>query len=83
MLRKNAVLSKEALLSQLYGGMDEPHVKIIDVFICKIRKKLAEAGATDIVRTVWGRGYTIRAEDGKLPVSQQPQTERPLHAALA
>jgi two-component system cell cycle response regulator CtrA len=59
-LRKGTVLTKEAFLNHLYGGMDEPEVKIIDVFICKLRKKLAAAGAGDIIGTVWGRGYTVR-----------------------
>ncbi len=59
-LRKGMVLTKEAFLSHLYGGMDEPEMKIIDVFICKLRKKLQQAGATDLIFTVWGRGYMIR-----------------------
>ncbi len=59
-LRKGMVLTKEAFLSHLYGGMDEPEMKIIDVFICKLRKKLAQAGAADLIFTVWGRGYMIR-----------------------
>ena len=56
-LRKGVVLTKEAFLNHLYGGMDEPEVKIIDVFICKLRKKLAQAGADNVIGTVWGRGY--------------------------
>jgi two-component system cell cycle response regulator CtrA len=59
-LRKGMVLTKEAFLNHLYGGMDEPEVKIIDVFVCKLRKKLARAGADGIIGTVWGRGYMIR-----------------------
>ena len=59
-LRKGTVLTKEAFLNHLYGGMDEPEVKIIDVFICKLRKKLAQAGAGEIIGTVWGRGYMVR-----------------------
>ncbi|HEV7266985.1 MAG TPA: response regulator transcription factor [Falsiroseomonas sp.] len=59
-LRKGVVLTKEAFLNHLYGGMDEPEVKIIDVFICKLRKKLAHAGASDLIGTVWGRGYVLR-----------------------
>jgi two-component system cell cycle response regulator CtrA len=48
-------------LSQLYGGMDEPEVKIIDVFICKLRKKLANASqGRNYIETVWGRGYILR-----------------------
>jgi two-component system cell cycle response regulator CtrA len=48
-------------LSHLYGGMDEPEMKIIDVFICKLRKKLANAsGGKDYIETVWGRGYVMR-----------------------
>ncbi len=59
-MRKGMVLTKEIFLNHLYGGMDEPEVKIIDVFICKLRKKLAEAGARNVIGTVWGRGYTVR-----------------------
>jgi two-component system, cell cycle response regulator CtrA len=60
-LRRGTTISKEVFLSQLYGGMDEPEIKIIDVFICKIRKKLAGASnGKDYIETVWGRGYTLR-----------------------
>jgi two-component system, cell cycle response regulator CtrA len=59
-LRKGMVLTKEAFLNHLYGGMDEPEMKIIDVFVCKLRKKLALAGADNLIGTVWGRGYMIR-----------------------
>jgi len=59
-LRKGMVLTKEAFLNHLYGGMDEPEMKIIDVFICKLRKKLVIAGADNLIGTVWGRGYMIR-----------------------
>ena len=59
-LRKGMVLTKEAFLNHLYGGMDEPEVKIIDVFVCKLRKKLARAGADGVIGTIWGRGYMIR-----------------------
>ena len=58
-LRKGCVLSKEALLDHLYGGLDEPNPKIIDVFICKIRRKLASLGAPDFIETNWGRGYMV------------------------
>jgi two-component system, cell cycle response regulator CtrA len=60
-LRKGTILTKEMFLSHLYGGGDEPEVKIIDVFICKLRKKLAEAtGGSHYIETVWGRGYVLR-----------------------
>jgi two-component system, cell cycle response regulator CtrA len=60
-LRRGTTISKEVFLSQLYGGMDEPEIKIIDVFICKIRKKLAGASnGKDYIETVWGRGYMLR-----------------------
>lgn len=59
-LRKGMVLTKEAFLNHLYGGMDEPEMKIIDVFICKLRKKLAQVGAGNLINTVWGRGYMMR-----------------------
>ena len=55
------------ILNQLYNGMDEPELKIIDVFVCKLRKKLASAsGGQDFIETVWGRGYMLR-EEGKTP----------------
>ena len=60
MLRKGIVLTKEMFLNHLYGGMDEPETKIIDVFICKLRKKLTSFGAGDLIVTVWGRGYMMR-----------------------
>jgi two-component system cell cycle response regulator CtrA len=60
-IRRGSTLTKEMFLSHLYGGMDEPEAKIIDVFICKLRKKLANAsGGKDYIETVWGRGYVIR-----------------------
>jgi two-component system, cell cycle response regulator CtrA len=60
-LRKGTTLTKEMFLNHLYGGMDEPELKIIDVFICKLRKKLAEAtGGENHIETVWGRGYVLR-----------------------
>ncbi len=61
--RQGVVLSKEALLDHLYAGRDEPETKIIDVFVCKLRKKLAEAsGGQNYIETVWGRGYMLRAQ---------------------
>jgi two-component system, cell cycle response regulator CtrA len=60
-LRKGTTLTKEMFLNHLYGGMDEPEVKIIDVFICKLRKKLVAATAGEnYIETVWGRGYVLR-----------------------
>ena len=62
-LRKGIVLTKESFLNHLYGGMDEPEIKIIDVFICKLRKKLADAGVRNLIGTVWGRGYILKDTD--------------------
>ena len=60
-LRKGTTLTKEMFLNHLYGGMDEPEVKIIDVFICKLRKKIEQAtGGESYIETVWGRGYVLR-----------------------
>ncbi len=60
-LRKGTTLTKEMFLNHLYGGMDEPELKIIDVFICKLRKKLSNATDGDnYIETVWGRGYALR-----------------------
>ena len=61
-VRKGSTLSKEVFLNHLYNGMDEPELKIIDVFVCKLRKKLAQALGSDdtCIQTVWGRGYVLR-----------------------
>ena len=60
-LRKGTTLTKEMFLNHLYGGMDEPELKIIDVFVCKLRKKLATAcSGENYIETVWGRGYVLR-----------------------
>ncbi len=74
-LRKGMTLTKEMFLTHLYGGRDEPELKIIDVFICKLRKKLHQAGApsSGCIETVWGRGYSLR----------DPQPERITDIAVA
>ncbi len=70
-LRKGTTLTKEMFLNHLYGGMDEPELKIIDVFICKLRKKLAEATDGDnYIETVWGRGYVLRDPEPVLAVEK-------------
>jgi two-component system cell cycle response regulator CtrA len=70
-LRKGTTLTKEMFLNHLYGGMDEPELKIIDVFICKLRKKLSEAtDGNNYIETVWGRGYVLRDPE---PVSADPE----------
>jgi two-component system cell cycle response regulator CtrA len=70
-LRKGTTLTKEMFLNHLYGGMDEPELKIIDVFICKLRKKLANASSgKNYIETVWGRGYVLREpseDEAKIP----------------
>ncbi|WP_421991928.1 response regulator transcription factor [Roseococcus sp.] len=69
LMRRGTVLSKENFLDHLYGGMDEPDSKIIDVFVCKLRKKLQVAGAANVIGTVWGRGYIVR--DGSGPAAHR------------
>ena len=59
-VRKDATLTKEMFLNHLYGGLDEPVIKIIEVFICKLRKKLQMAsGGAHFIQTIWGRGYSL------------------------
>ncbi|RDD96672.1 DNA-binding response regulator [Paracoccus pantotrophus] len=71
-LRKGTTLTKEMFLNHLYGGMDEPELKIIDVFVCKLRKKLAAAmNGESHIETVWGRGYVLRD-----PASEMQNPER-------
>jgi two-component system cell cycle response regulator CtrA len=71
-LRKGLTLTKEMFLNHLYSGMDEPELKIIDVFMCKLRKKLRNAsGGKSYIETVWGRGYVLRppADEGPVMLS--------------
>lgn len=80
-LRKGSTLTKEMFLNHLYGGIDEPELKIIDVFICKLRKKLSDAlDGENYIETVWGRGYVLREtiEDQKIdpPKSDVPVFEK-------
>ena len=80
-LRKGTTLTKEMFLNHLYGGMDEPELKIIDVFVCKLRKKLAAAtGGANYIETVWGRGYVLRDPAG---MEEQPTREPRGAAATA
>ena len=91
MSRKGGILTKQAGLTELYGGMDEPEVKIIDVFICKVRRKLNEVGAPDAIETVWGHGYRwnkavkcLTPDGGFLSMETEPElTERIEDLALA
>ena len=78
-LRKGMVLTKEAFLNHLYGGIDEPEMKIIDVFICKLRKKLQVAGAGNLIGTVWGRGYMMRdpSSPGALSAASMAMHDEP------
>lgn len=79
-IRKGSVLTKDAFLNHLYGGIDEPEMKIIDVFICKLRRKLQNVGAGNLIATVWGRGYILREDDtAEIPSRQthRPETAFP------
>src|SRR5258708_4580653 len=71
-LRKGTTLTKEMFLNHLYGGMDEPELKIIDVFVCKLRQKLSTAtGGDNYIETVWGRGYVLRDPPGEAAAAAQ------------
>ena len=75
-LRKSTTLTKEMFLNHLYNGIDEPELKIIDVFVCKLRKKLAKACEDEIyIHTVWGRGYVLREPKEEAGKSKKPARE--------
>lgn len=71
--RRDLLVTKEAFLNHLYGGMDEPEMKIIDVFICKLRNKLRGPLGGEYIDTIWGRGYTLRNQ----PLTRQTATKSP------
>ncbi|WP_119166405.1 response regulator transcription factor CtrA [Algihabitans albus] len=74
-LRKGTTLTKEMFLNHLYGGIDEPELKIIDVFVCKLRKKLASATqGVNYIETVWGRGYVLR-DPQEVPGQEEPEKQ--------
>ena len=73
-MRKGAILSKEVFLGHLYGGIDEPESKIIDVFMCKLRRKLEKSGLANApIQTVWGQGYVLRDDEMDQAPSLMPQ----------
>ncbi len=86
-LRKGTTLTKEMFLDHLYGGIDEPELKIIDVFICKLRKKIAAmTGGEHYIETVWGRGYVLKDPESEAEAAVpagEPAAESPRAAASA
>jgi len=75
-LRKGTTLTKDSILNHLYGGMDEPEQKIIDVFICKLRKKIdAATGGENYIQTIWGRGYALRDPVDELDRGKEDQKQ--------
>jgi two-component system cell cycle response regulator CtrA len=71
-LQPGVTVTKEMLLGHLYGGKDEPELKIIDVFVCRLRKKLAQAtDGNHYIETVWGRGYRLRSP-AEMPAVPDP-----------
>jgi two-component system cell cycle response regulator CtrA len=80
-LRSGSIVAKESFLNHLYGGNDEPDIKIIDVFVCKLRRKLAQAGAGEVITTVWGRGYIVR--DATTTNQPAPRPAPPVAPLLA
>jgi two-component system cell cycle response regulator CtrA len=83
-LRKGSTLTKEMFLNHLYGGIDEPELKIIDVFICKLRKKLSDVlDGTNYIETVWGRGYVLREATEEDPKKAPPKFDAPAREKLA
>lgn len=77
-LRRGTALTKENFLDHLYGGIDEPDPKIIDVFICKVRRKLLQAGANNIISTIWGRGYMVRDDQSLVSMPANNASNRSL-----
>ncbi|PCJ29499.1 MAG: DNA-binding response regulator [Rickettsiales bacterium] len=83
-MRKGTVLTKETFLNHLYSNLDEPEIKIIDVFVCKLRKKLSNAsGGVNYIETVWGRGYMLKDYDAptsNLLAEEYAKTDSPAKA---
>lgn len=63
MRARSGCMSSERLLTAIYGLEPDVQPKIIDVWACKLRKKLASAGAGIKIRTLWGEGYGLSDAD--------------------
>ncbi len=62
------LLDRDTILSKLYGWHEEPASKIIDVYICRLRAKLAKLGAPEkLIATSFARGYRIDGSAGAVP----------------
>ena len=69
------VISKAAIYDAVYGMADEqPFDKVIDVYICKIRKKIDTAAPSghQYIETVHGRGYKLAPAEGDETLSLPP-----------
>jgi len=82
MRHKGVLLSKERFMSSLYAEAEAPDSKIVDVFVCKLRRKLAASGAAEMIRTVWGRGYVL-FEPAAEAVAEMRAARRPETVAVA
>lgn len=65
----NTVRTKPAILTQLYMLEDEPHSRVVDAYVCRIRREMSRLGAdAGLLETVWGRGYMLR-DAAKVPAA--------------
>jgi two-component system cell cycle response regulator CtrA len=83
-LKQGTVLTKDMFLNHLYYGAEEPLMNTIDVILCRLRKKLAAAGVSTLIDTVWGSGYIIRkpqATPARASLSKPTWAEHALAAA--
>jgi two-component system cell cycle response regulator CtrA len=62
LLMRGEGATREEILAYLYGTAAQPEQKILDVFICKIRRKFRNLGAPNAIATQWGRGYRLNVD---------------------
>ena len=82
MLHKGVLLTKERFMTSLYADSEAPDSKIVDVFVCKLRRKLAAAGAAEIIRTGWGRGSVV-FEPTETAIAAARQAHKPETQSIA
>lgn len=83
-LNVGRVVSKEKIYETVYtlSGSD-PLDKVIDVYICKLRKKIAEAtGGDKYIETVYGRGYKFEAPPDEDRDAGEPAPLKPARPPL-
>jgi DNA-binding response OmpR family regulator len=82
-LKRGSAVSKNACMTHLYGTDEYPEAKTIDVVLCRLRKRLAPFGLSDMIESVWGYGFKLRDPGGEGAMQGMPASVRRRSLATA